>query len=426
MPLTNTLLSPASLHKSNSCSDVANSLTRSVSVSSSTNNTSCDKSPSAYKLIKETLFLEIKQALPLLIQNALKVELKPFITRQNELQQEISNLKSKVSGYKAQVEKWTQLVNTHEEEVIPALCDQINKLDKDWKAKEKSIATKTKNQVSIQNKIKNDLNEISNLKNEWEILLKAKCNNTDELINGIEKSQEFVSAEYTDFKKKQDEMEKEMKELQKAVKHQGRKAEHACNYSRWDCLDLAGVPYVPIDEEGNENCREMVINICKELHYWVPASTISTAHRLKQHPSKTGPAPIIVKFNNRDVRDDVFRLRNQCKDKTYWRCYNIRKLFINESLTPETRRLFRQTRIFARELERTHGRIFTWTFKGEIYIRKKVENGPKIKISCESDISDIRNGHISLDPDIQKCNVESSTFVCYDDIMAGQLPAYSS
>lgn len=199
MPLTNTLLSPASLHKSNSCSDVANSLTRSVSVSSSTNNTSCDKSPSAYKLIKETLFLEIKQALPLLIQNALKVELKPFITRQNELQQEISNLKSKLSGYKAQVEKWTQLVNTHEEEVIPALCDQINKLDKDWKAKEKSIATKTKNQVSIQNKIKNDLNEISNLKNEWEILLKAKCNNTDELINGIEKSQEFVSAEYTDF-----------------------------------------------------------------------------------------------------------------------------------------------------------------------------------------------------------------------------------
>ena len=153
------------------------------------------------------------------------------------------------------------------------------------------------------------------------------------------------------------------------------KTEHGLNYSRLECLEFDGVPTVK-DRDGKENCKLQILEICKELNYWIPEYTISTAHRKKQHYSKKGPAPIIVEFNCKDIRNDVFSLRHQLKDKIYWYCYDIKKLYINESLTPDARKLFYNTRILALELNRIHGKIFTWTFKGEVFIRKKNSRAP--------------------------------------------------
>ena len=47
---------------------------------------------------------------------------------------------------------------------------------------------------------------------------------------------------------------------------------------------------------------------------------------------------------------------------------------------------------------RIHGKIFVWSFKREIYLRKAIEHAPKRKIDSEQDLNDLRRGTISLYP----------------------------
>ena len=143
----------------------------------------------------------------------------------------------------------------------------------------------------------------------------------------------------------------------------------------------------------------MVINICRELHYSIPFNEISTAHRLKSHPNRTGPPGIIVRFKDKDIRKDVLNLKHQLRGKTFWRCYGIRRLYINEQLTPDKRRLMYQTKLFIREMDRIHGKISVWTFKGNIFIRKDCVNAPKRRISSLEDLDNIKKGTLSLDPE---------------------------
>ena len=135
---------------------------------------------------------------------------------------------------------------------------------------------------------------------------------------------------------------------------------------------------------------------------------------------------MICKFSNRDIRNDVFALRNQIKDKYDWKCYNIKKLYINESLTPDARKLFYKTRVWAKEMQPVHGRIFTWTFKGEIFVRKDTENGPKRKILSEDYLSKLTNGEISLDVrnESDKFHTPDSV-VIIEHVMAEPTPSVS-
>ena len=156
------------------------------------------------------------------------------------------------------------------------------------------------------------------------------------------------------------------------------------------------VPVI-LDKDGKENCKESIISICKELHLWLPDMSISTAHRLWQHSNKTGPPPIVVKFVSRDIRNDVYQLRHAIKEKSYWRAYGTKKLYINEHLSPEARKLLYKVKLFTREMQQAEGRIFVWTFKGDIYLRKDSIEAPKLRITSELDLEKIREGTISLD-----------------------------
>ena len=57
-----------------------------------------------------------------------------------------------------------------------------------------------------------------------------------------------------------------------------------------------------------------------------------------------------------------------------------------------------QTKIFTREMERIHGKVFVWTYKGDIFIRKNTRFAPKKKIASFNDLQKIRSGEDSLDP----------------------------
>ena len=421
-------LSPSTLRKSSSCDNVtrrtkAHSMSHVASPQRvmllPPNSLSHVASPqrestSVYTLMQNSLLADVKKILPNLIKASVKEELQPMLLKRDELKHEISELQKKVDGYKTQVEKYVELVKTMDNITLPEVVKDLSALETAWNSKEKSITLKTKDLLSTQNKIQNDMQEISKLHEEWEKLLKAKTNGC--VIKDIEQSQQFVSEEYEEFRDKQEKLASTVASLEQKVAKQEVKSEHNANYPRWDSVEIEGIPTVPVDAYGNENCKEMVINICKELHYWLPPSAISTAHRLKKHQNKRGPPGMIVKFNNRDIRNDVYSLRKQIKDKQFWKCYNIGKLFINESLTPDPRKLFYKTRSWAKEMQPTHGRIFTWTYKGEIFIRKNAENAPKRKILSEQYLSKLSNGDISLD--ISDKPVVPESIVVIEDIMA--------
>ena len=127
-------------------------------------------------------------------------------------------------------------------------------------------------------------------------------------------------------------------------------------------------------------------------------NTISTAHRLKHNEKSKGPRGIIVRFINRDVRNDVYGLRKTFKEKTDWETEGIDKVFINESLTPENRKLLYDTKKAVNDkLFEKHGVIYVWTYKGNVFIRKGKDGAPKIKVRSNLDLFNIVKGFTSLD-----------------------------
>jgi len=282
------------------------------------------------------------------------------------------DLENKLTGYKKQNTKWTVKINSNEKTL-----DEINK----------KIEKLEENQEKANN-------DNQSLKTEIEEVTEKQTKVTE-----IVSSQEFMSKKYDDFTEEVKEIKNDVREIKKKQEtneskihtqetklvHQEHKTEHMFTYSRQDHVLFSGVP-ICSGPDGYENCKEMVVNICRELHYNIPINEISTAHRLKQHQGRPDPPGIIVRFKDRDIRNDVLRLKAQVKGKRHWMSYGIHRLFINEQLTPDKRRLMYQTKLFIREMDRIHGHIFVWTYKGDIFIRKNVRFAPKRKNTSMKDL----------------------------------------
>ena len=75
----------------------------------------------------------------------------------------------------------------------------------------------------------------------------------------------------------------------------------------------------------------------------------------------------------------------------------------------------------------THGRIYTWTFKGEVFIRKDAENAPKRKILSEEYLLKLSKGDISLDiPDETEVSYASQSVVIIEEVMAATSSSVAS
>ena len=352
-------------------------------------------------LIEQSVFNKLLQIMPSMIEEYYRENITlespdlPIETQKIQCDIEIiknkqADLQNKLEGYKSQIQTWTNRIKATESsvEILEGKFEQESSEDEPGIGK---LFPSPK--IKLQNEL--ELEELQKLKTNLRKLFE-KCNEDQVTLQEVNASQNFVSDRYDVFLREQTAMKNEVKEIKQKLAKQENKTEHMNNYFRWDHVVFGGVPPC-LAPDGSENCKLMVVNICKELHYNIPINEISTAHRLKQHPDKSGPPNIIVRFKDRDIRNDVLKLRSQLKEKYHWRNYGIQRLFINEQLTPEKNKLMYLTKIFSREMFRIHGKIFVWSFKGDIYIRKAVEGAPKIKINCEKDLNDIRGGIVSLD-----------------------------
>jgi hypothetical protein len=73
------------------------------------------------------------------------------------------------------------------------------------------------------------------------------------------------------------------------------------------------------------------------------------------------------------------------------------QLYINESLTPQAKKLLYFTKKLRKELSDVHGKIWVWTHHGEVYMRKDGYGYEAVRIDSDKDLDKIRDGDISLD-----------------------------
>lgn len=155
-------------------------------------------------------------------------------------------------------------------------------------------------------------------------------------------------------------------------------------YSRCNCLELWGVP-----ETRQENILEIVKNVSHFLGFDFNNSMVDAAHRLAKNPGKPqDPRGIIVKFCR---RIDMEALRARSRVKNGFSALDLgydrdSKIYVNLSLSKETRVLWTQTRIVK---ERKHFKYAWITSAGKIFVRK-TEGADAVLISEAADLDSLK------------------------------------
>ena len=152
-------------------------------------------------------------------------------------------------------------------------------------------------------------------------------------------------------------------------------------YIRRDCLEINGIPIIPVNDNPALLVQEMSTLIGVQLE----ENDISTAHRLP--PTKKIKNRLIVKFTRREKRDEVYKKRKNLKSKRYNDLQTVASagishkapIHINESLTTYRKRLFGRILEFKRE----HNYKFIWTANGKIMLRETDTSPTKCFVTFE-------------------------------------------
>ncbi|MEW8545260.1 MAG: hypothetical protein AB2693_17185 [Candidatus Thiodiazotropha sp.] len=135
------------------------------------------------------------------------------------------------------------------------------------------------------------------------------------------------------------------------------KVDTAEQYSRRNCLRIAGVP----EPTGGqtENTDEYVIKLTHDLGVDVDLNDIDRSHRIGRPRGLGRPRDIIVKFVSYRVRRKVYGVRTQTKVKGFMGVY------INEDLTRQRSQLLRK----ARKMVKNKNLVSAWSSDGTILVR---------------------------------------------------------
>ena len=148
--------------------------------------------------------------------------------------------------------------------------------------------------------------------------------------------------------------------LEKRIAAAEKQAEAAEQYSRQDCLILRG----RLDVRPNLSLRDEVMRLIA-YHTGVrfPSWCLNTVHWLG------GGSSLIVRFNNKAVRDEVYRSRIPKEAEK-------RGLFIHESLTPSKMALVSKCAVM-----RKQGSIMTYYTQGGNVMVKKARDTPSMMVT---------------------------------------------
>ena len=269
----------------------------------------------------------------------------------------------------------------------------------------KSSKERTNSEHSKNDEIKKLRKEVEKLRNDLLIAqsdIEALRYKADETIGSLS----YISAEHDSFQVKIKQMAAEVKlltnkdenyenRLYQAEKH----LDEVEQYGRRENLEIHGIPMI-----RNENTNHITKTVAKCLNVELDDSHISTSHRLFHNsnnfsgtshssnqqnrkniriPSK--PPPIIVRFTNRDKRNDLFRRKmlqtNSELDAIFG---SASKITFKENLTVNRKMLYDA----AVDAKRDLNYKFLWTTQGRIRLRQDSES-PVITVSSLFDLRKI-------------------------------------
>lgn len=165
-------------------------------------------------------------------------------------------------------------------------------------------------------------------------------------------------------------LQKENRGLKARVELLEAKVDAAEQYSRRNCLRIAGVP-----ENQSENTDVYVIDLTRAIDAEVTLDDIERSHRVGKRRDSGRPRDIIVKFSSYRTRRKVYGARTKTKDSGY------RGVYINEDLTKLRNMLLMK----ARNMVKTKHIHSAWSSDGTILVRDLADN--KHRIISENDLA---------------------------------------
>lgn len=200
----------------------------------------------------------------------------------------------------------------------------------------------------------------------------------------------MMSDKYDEFLRKINSLESERKADKKTISDLEDKLDALERKSRLSAVEIRNIP--KSDEESKESLCNIVGSLGKILDVDIDHLGIKDIHRIN---SKDNTDPIIVDFTTRLLKDKFIKgvkKFNNLKSKpeklntTHVNpVYQKKPVYITESLTHKSHRLF----YLARTFQKSHGYTFCWTTNGLIYLKKNQES-PHIRIDSEQDINNLR------------------------------------
>jgi len=188
-----------------------------------------------------------------------------------------------------------------------------------------------------------------------------------------------ILQENEELKAKCKQQQDEVRELNFKVNKLEDSQDDLNQYQRKHNLEFHGIP-----EMDEEDLEAIVGEIAKEIDVDdFEYNDIDIVHRL---PSKLKPRPIIVKFKYYNDKKNLYAARWKLKkfqNESEQRLNGAKRIYINENLTSQRRKLFTEVRKRAKQ-NHWHS---AWTTDGKIFIKKE-RGGRSHKIGKQADLED--------------------------------------
>ena len=129
-------------------------------------------------------------------------------------------------------------------------------------------------------------------------------------------------------------------------------------------LEIVGVPFVK-----NENVGDLALKVLTNIDPQLNKEDIESARRLmkKDKNNVTIYGPILARFKNIGKRNYIFRnKKNLAEARPNLVNGSVKKIFINENLTPKNKKIFYHANCFKKQ----NNWRFVWTANGMVFLRK--------------------------------------------------------
>lgn len=202
----------------------------------------------------------------------------------------------------------------------------------------------------------------------YELMNSKLDDNTSALKQNTDKMSEYIAII--------DSLTSENVKLKEKVQLLERRVEDMEQYSRRNCIEIQGVPTT------DDKVIDSVKSVGQAVGMEITDSMIDACHLLGKRLNNVGPPGIIVKFVRRiDAESLLMKRRGKKLSTRHLGLTTDSPVYVNESLTPERRRLF----AMARRVKTEKNYKWLWVKGGKILLRK-TDGEPVINVKCQADL----------------------------------------